>query len=75
MSNVVRRVFLALIVFMLGAGYSFALNVPTVISDNMVFQRNSSARVWGTAKPGEKITVTASWHSEPAKVVADELGQ
>ena len=74
MSNVVRRVFLALIVFMLGAGYSFALNVPTVISDNMVFQRNSSARVWGTAQPGEKISVTASWHSEPANVVADELG-
>ena len=75
MFNILKRTFYTLVVFVLAVGQSYALNVPSVISDNMVLQRNSAARVWGTAKPGEKISVTASWYSEPIQAVADELGQ
>ena len=64
MFNILKRTFYTLVVFVLAVGQSYALNVPSVISDNMVLQRNSAARVWGTAKPGEKISVTASWYSE-----------
>ena len=71
----VKRVVSTLIILVAAIAQSFALNMPSVISDNMVFQRNSAARVWGTAKPGEKISVTASWHSESVTAVADELGQ
>lgn len=74
MSYSLKRILFSVIAFVFAVAHVYALNVPSVISDNMVFQRNSVARVWGTAQPGEKISVTASWHSEPAKVVADELG-
>ncbi len=34
------------------------VRTPTFISDGMVLQRNENVRIWGTADPGEKVTVT-----------------
>jgi len=42
--------------------------------DNMVIKRNTSAPVWGTADPDEKVTVTASW-GESESTKADENGK
>jgi sialate O-acetylesterase len=36
---------------------SAAVKLPNVISDHMVLQRETSAPIWGTATPGEKVTV------------------
>lgn len=65
---------LLLIVLLAGGGRAYALNVPSVISDNMVLQRNSTVRIWGTAEAGEKIIVTASWAAEKYSVEADVTG-
>lgn len=65
---------LLLIVLLAGGGSAYALNVPSVISDNMVLQRNSTVRIWGTAEAGEKIIVTASWAAEKYSVEADVTG-
>ena len=42
--------------------------------DHMVIQRDTQAPVWGTADPGEKVTVTASWGAT-AETVANENGK
>lgn len=34
------------------------LTLPKVFSDHMVLQRDRVVPVWGSAAPGEKITVT-----------------
>lgn len=34
-----------------------AVAVPALISDNMVLQRSAQTPIWGTADPGEKVTV------------------
>jgi len=34
------------------------VKLPAVISDNMVLQQNTKVPVWGTAEPGEQVTVT-----------------
>ena len=34
------------------------VRTPRFISDGMVLQRNETVRIWGTADPGEKVTVT-----------------
>ncbi|MFA6287620.1 MAG: sialate O-acetylesterase [Opitutaceae bacterium] len=34
-----------------------ALELPEVFSDHLVLQRGKSVAVWGTAKPGEKVSV------------------
>jgi sialate O-acetylesterase len=38
------------------------IKLPSLIGDNMLLQQKSNATIWGTAVPGQKITVTASWN-------------
>ena len=38
------------------------VQLTPLFSDNMVFQQNCSAPVWGKAEPGAKVTVTPSWN-------------
>lgn len=40
------------------------VQLPDIISDNMVLQQNTDARLWGWATPGSRITVTPSWNRE-----------
>jgi len=40
------------------------VRLPTIFSDNMILQQNSSNAVWGWADPGETVTVKASWGAE-----------
>lgn len=35
-----------------------AVKLPAVFSDHMVLQRDLPAPIWGTAEPGEKVTIT-----------------
>lgn len=44
-----------------------------VFGDHMVLQRRQEVPVWGTAKPGEKVTVTIG--SQTAAVVTDTQGR
>lgn len=41
------------------------LDLPAIISDNMVLQQNTQANIWGKAIPGSEITVQTSWRTEP----------
>lgn len=52
-----------------------AISLPSIISDNMVLQQKSQARLWGKAAPGETVTVSASWSKHTAKTVADGSGK
>jgi len=40
------------------------IELPSLISDNMLLQQKSNVAIWGKASPGQKITVSASWHSK-----------
>lgn len=51
------------------------LKVASIVSDNMVLQRNAEVKIWGTAKPNENITVSASWNKSQAKVVSNVNGE
>ena len=50
------------------------LKVASILGDNMVLQRNTDVKIWGTANPNEKISLTASWNKSTAKVTADSNG-
>jgi sialate O-acetylesterase len=39
------------------------VTLPTLFSDNMVLQRNAPVPVWGTADPGERVTVSVAGKS------------
>lgn len=49
------------------------VNMPGIFSDNMMLQRGLPNPVWGTADPGEEISI--SIHNQQLKVKADEKGQ
>lgn len=57
------------------AQFSFAqIELPALVSSNMVLQRNTTVQLWGWASSGEKFTLAASWLDEPIAVYADKNG-
>ncbi|MCR4583637.1 MAG: sialate O-acetylesterase [Prevotella sp.] len=51
------------------------VRLPHIICDNMILQQQSEARLWGWAKPGKTITVTASWSTSPVTVQTGKDGR
>ncbi len=47
------------------------VSLPAIFTGNMVLQQNAEVRIWGWAKPMEKITVTASWSKDTLRTAAD----
>lgn len=50
------------------------LKVAPILSSNMVLQRNAEVKIWGSANPGEKITVKVGWSKETVKFVTNSNG-
>ena len=48
------------------------VKLPAIISNNMVLQADKPLPIWGTADPGEKVTVTLA--EETATAIADAAG-
>ena len=46
-----------------------------LVSDNMIIQQQTDVRLWGWAKPGRKVTATASWSDQRATAKADGQGR
>lgn len=64
-----------MVLALLTAGFSastFAVSVPSVLSDNMVLQRDAKVPIWGSGKPGEKISV--EFDGQQKSAVADKNG-
>lgn len=50
------------------------ISLPSLISSNMVLQRNTKVTVWGWAAAGEKFIIKTSWIKNPLSIVADNAG-
>ncbi|TCC88256.1 9-O-acetylesterase [Pedobacter frigiditerrae] len=50
------------------------VKLPSVFSDNMVFQQKTKAAVWGKADPGKTITISTTWSRARYTSKADGLG-
>lgn len=48
------------------------VKVQPIFGDNMVLQQNTSVNIWGTAKPGEKVNVNASWKKSAETKAAED---
>lgn len=46
-----------------------------VFTDHMVLQQQSENKIWGTAKPNKKVTVTTSWDGAVISTVSDAEGK
>lgn len=50
------------------------LQLPTIVSDNMVLQRNAIFKLDGKAKPNANINITAGWSKKAYKTKSDKYG-
>lgn len=51
------------------------VTLPSIFSDNMVFQQNTQAAVWGWTDSGKKVTIKASWSSTKYVTTPDADGK
>lgn len=51
------------------------IKVASVLGDNMVLQRNTEVKLWGTADPNQKLTITTSWNKAKLSTTANDKGQ
>lgn len=65
--------FLSIFMFAYLMGQS-QIKVATVLGDNMVLQRNTEVKIWGKAKPGEKLTIKAEWATAPVNTTTNDKG-
>ena len=49
-----------------------ALELPSMIGDNMLLQQKTDIKIWGKASPGNKIDVSASWQASGQKVSGED---
>ena len=71
-----RSVTISLLVLLMLSGCQGKSNLklPSLISDNMVLQQKTNAKIWGKASPGHRISVSASWNAK-AKTKAGDDGK
>jgi len=67
-----KKLFLAILLLCFTVSVYSKVELPSVISDNMVLQQNSNVALWGTASPGKTVSITSSWMSSPVKVKSDK---
>jgi sialate O-acetylesterase len=75
MSRMLRRIFvLFLTTFVAASGAAFAeVQLPGIIGDHMLVQRDVPARIFGKAQPGEAVTV--SFRGQTVKTITDQTGR
>jgi sialate O-acetylesterase len=67
---------LALAAAVLVHSTSFAeVELPALVSSNMVLQRDTTVTLWGWADADEKISVSTSWLDKRLKIKADTSGK
>jgi sialate O-acetylesterase len=59
------------VVIVLASGVLADVKLPSVFSEHMVLQRDVKLPVWGTAAPGEEVTVTLGDQTQKATAGAD----
>jgi sialate O-acetylesterase len=68
-------VFISLIFISNSTSIFAKIKLPSLIASNMVLQRNTSIKIWGWAKSGEKISIKTSWITNEIKLTTPENGK
>lgn len=56
--------FYLIISLIIPASIQAKVELPDIISDNMVLQQNTEVKLWGTAKANTTLTIKASWDAQ-----------
>jgi hypothetical protein len=76
MCEKVKNLCLIMAVVLFGSAACKAkVELPALISDNMVIQRDAFIKIWGTTEPGSEIKVKADWQGTFAKTTCSKDGK
>ena len=70
-----KRIFVLAIVGLICLNAFADVKLPNIISDDMVLQQQSVAKIWGWAEHGEQVEVNPLWLDGSVKTVADDNGE
>jgi sialate O-acetylesterase len=62
-----KKIFVFSFLFIVSATYA-NIQLPAVLSSNMVLQQQSNVKLWGWAAPAEMIYITTSWNNKTDSV-------
>jgi sialate O-acetylesterase len=51
------------------------IKVASILGDNMVLQRNSEVKIWGTSEPKSKLIISASWDKLKITATSNDKGE
>lgn len=69
-----RYLLFILISLLWGGGIRAEIQLPALVSDNMVLQQNAIVRIWGKAKPNADVVVKVGWDSTTYESMSDTEG-
>ena len=69
-----KRILLTVLAALSSVSLLAKVELTPLFSDNMVFQQNCKAPVWGKAAPGAVVTVTPSWNGKSYRATAGSDG-
>jgi sialate O-acetylesterase len=71
-----RTFLIALIsILILSQNLSANVSLPEIFSDNMVLQQNTTVKIWGWSRPGEKVEISAGWLTTPVSITGSVQGR
>ena len=69
-----KKIFSLILVVLSAASVQARVQLPDIISDNMVLQQKQDVALWGTAEPNSKIDILTSWDGKKLTVSSDKSG-
>ena len=70
-----KRILSAAFAVLVSVSLNAQVELTPLFTDNMVFQQNCQAPVWGKATPGAKVSVTPSWNGKTYRATAGADGK
>ena len=70
-----KRLLLLTVAVLASVSLHARVELTPLFTDNMVFQQNCQAPVWGKAAPGATVSVTPSWNGKTYRAKADADGR
>lgn len=71
----ISRIILSILLCLSTLSAAAKIQFPALISDNMVLQQKTGARLWGKASPGSTVRVSPSWTKDKYSTAADSEGR
>ena len=69
------KLFVLSIIFSFCFSLQAKIKLASLLTDNMVLQRNSEVKLWGKADPNQKLNISVGWDKAKFSTTSDEKGE